>query len=31
VGETVGKHPAVSKVLAEMGAAMAERFGGGNR
>jgi len=31
VGETVGKHPAVSKVLAEIGAAMAERFGGGNR
>jgi glutathione S-transferase len=31
VGETVGKHPAVAKVLAEMGAAMAERFGGGNR
>ncbi|HXZ84119.1 MAG TPA: glutathione S-transferase family protein [Myxococcota bacterium] len=31
VGEAVGKHPAVSKVLAEMGAAMAERFGAGNR
>jgi glutathione S-transferase len=28
IGETVGKHPAVSKVLAEMGAAMAERLGG---
>jgi glutathione S-transferase len=31
VGEAVGKHPAVSKVLSEMGAAMAERMGGGNR
>jgi len=31
VGEAVGKHPAVSKVLSEMGAAMAERFGASNR
>jgi len=31
VGEAVGKHPAVSKVLSEMGAAMAERMGGSNR
>jgi glutathione S-transferase len=28
VGATVAQHPAVSKVLAEMGAAMAERMGG---
>lgn len=31
VGATVAQHPAVSKVLAEMGAAMAERMGGGAR
>lgn len=29
VGATVAQHPAVSKVLSEMGTAMAERFGGG--
>jgi glutathione S-transferase len=29
IGETVAKHPAVSKVLAEMGAAMAERLKAG--
>ena len=31
VGEAVGKHPAVSKVLGEMGTAMAERMGGAAR
>jgi len=31
VGATVAQHPAVSKVLAEMGAAMAERMGGATR
>lgn len=31
VGEAVGKHPAVSRVLGEMGEAMAARFGGGSR
>ena len=31
VGATVAQHPAVSKVLGEMGAAMAERMGGGAR
>jgi glutathione S-transferase len=29
VGEAIAKHPAAAKVLAEMGAAMAERMGGG--
>jgi glutathione S-transferase len=28
VGDAVAKHPAVAKVLAEMGTAMAERMGG---
>jgi glutathione S-transferase len=31
VGATVAQHPAVSKVMAEMGAAMAERMGGAAR